>query len=105
MWGWGSSERKSDQLYKLCTMVSQYLLIHSKTHKWLFYDPNLIHKGGSGVSLTSYPDSSHKDSQNRLFYDPSLTHGGGEEGGGGGREGRRQRVNLSGYPDSSHKVS
>ena len=47
-----------------------YLYLMNNAHFYLdiienrlFYDPSLTHKGGSGVNLTGYLDSSQKVSQ------------------------------------------
>ena len=65
-------------------MVSQYLLIHSKALKArikeiqgknseaAIYDPSLTHKGGPGVNLTSYLDSSHMVSQYLLIHSKAV---------------------------------
>ena len=56
----GGSGGKTDRLFRLSTLLSQYLLIYSealkatikeikaKTQNRLFYDPSLTHKGGVG---------------------------------------------------------
>ena len=44
----------------------------AKTQNWLFSDPSFTDKGGSGVNLTSYLDSTHMVSQYLLLHSKAL---------------------------------